>query len=197
MKLLSVFVLALSLIFVSARADAQARRSAPRTGGQSSGQAVPRTGPSSGVPGPGVAPRGVLPSRSFYSYYYPRGYYYPYGFSLGFYAGYPYGYPYGYYGYPYAYGSYGYGYGYGYPAGYAAGGPASAYGAVRIQGAPRDAQVYADGYYVGIADDFDGTFQHLNLTPGAHRIEIRAPGAPPASFDVRVEPGQTITYHAN
>ena len=188
MKLLSVSVLALSLIFVSARADAQARRGAPRTSSPS-GQAVPRTAPSRPAPGPGSASRVVAPYRS---YYYPYGYY-PYGLSLGFYAGYPYGY----YGYPYSYGAYGYRYGYGYPEGYVAVGPGAAYGAVRIQGAPRDAQVYADGYYVGIVDDFDGTFQHLNLVPGAHRIEIRAPGAPPTAVDIRVEPGQTITYHAN
>ena len=193
MKLLSVSVLAFSLLVVSARADAQARRGAPRTSAPSSGQAVPRTGPSRAVPGPG-APRGVLPSRS---YYYPNRGYYPYGLSLGFYAGYPYGYPYGYYGNPYAYGAYGYRYGYGYPEGYVGVAGGSAYGAVRIQGAPRDARVYADGYYVGIVDDFDGTFQRLDLVPGTHRIEIRAAGAPPTSIDIRVEPGQTITYHAN
>ena len=192
MKLLSVCLVALSLTVVSVPADAQGRQgrpSAPRTGG--GGQAVPRTGPAPAPRGGAgrVAPRGVLPSRSYYSYYYP----YRSSLSLGFY-GYPYGF-YGYGPYPYSYGYYGYNYGYGYPAGMAVG-RIAAYGSVRIQGAPRDAQVYADGYYVGVADDFDGTFQHLNLTPGAHRIEIRVPGAPLA-FDVRVEPGQTITYHAN
>lgn len=145
-----------------------------------------------------VAPRYVAPYRR-YSYPSP----YRSGFSLGFYGGYPYSY------YPYPYASYGYYGGYygGYPSygppvyggAYIAGatGAYSAYGSVRIEGAPRDAQVFADGYYVGVVDNFDGTFQHLNLTAGPHRVEIRVQGQPPIAFDVRVEPGQTITYRAN
>jgi hypothetical protein len=133
-----------------------------------------------------------------------RPYFYPYrpGLTIGFYAGYGYPYGYPYYGYyPYGYSSYyGYGYGpYGYalpPASYVSMRPGVAYGGVRIQGAPRDAQVFADGYYVGIVDDFDGAFQHLNLEAGTHQIEIRLPGQPPMAFDVNVQPGQTITYHA-
>src|SRR2546427_648305 len=70
-----------------------------------------------------------------------------------------------------------------------------AYGGVRIQGAPRDAQVFVDGYYAGIVDDFDGPFQHLDLEAGAHQIEIRAPGLPPLQYDVNVQPGQTLTVH--
>jgi hypothetical protein len=136
-----------------------------------------------------------------------RPYYYPYrsAFSLGFYSGYGYGYPYA-YGYPY--GSYGYGPGYGYPyrsyGGYGYGGGyygargygGEVYGSVRIQDAPRGAQVFADGYYAGIVDDFDGVFQRLDLESGPHQIEIRAPGFPPRQYDVNVPPGQTLTIHA-
>jgi hypothetical protein len=43
---------------------------------------------------------------------------------------------------------------------------------LRIQVTPRDAQVYVDGYYVGMVDSFDGTFQRLHLSPGEHVIEI-------------------------
>ena len=185
MKVLTALALALALTLTAAPSYAQARGRAPRTGAPA-GQAVPRTGASRPVV---VAPRVVTPYR-YYAPYYP---YYPWGLSLGFYTGYPYGYFGGYYG---LYGApYGYGVGAGYPGyGYAV----ANYGAVRIEGAARDAQVYADGYYVGIVDDFDGTFQHLNLTPGAHRIEIRpAGGAAVTAFDVRIEPGQTLTYHAN
>jgi hypothetical protein len=57
--------------------------------------------------------------------------------------------------------------------------------------------VFADGYYVGIVDDFDGVFQHMNLEAGPHRIEIRAPGYPPIAVDVNVQPGETITYRAD
>lgn len=148
-----------------------------------------------------MVPRIVRPPTVVVPY---RPYVYRPGLSLSFRYGYPYGYPYGYrypygysYGYPYGYG-YGYPSGYGYPAyGYGYGYPGRPYGSVRIQGAPRDAAVYADGYYVGVVNDFDGTFQHLNLEEGPHRIEIRAPGYPPIEFNVNVLPGQTITYRAD
>jgi hypothetical protein len=138
-----------------------------------------------------------------------RPYYYP-GFSLGLgfgYGGFGYGAPvfpgyrsyygrsYGYArGFPYShgYGPYGYGYGGGYR--YA---PGSAYGGVRIDLPQRDAQVFVDGYYAGVVNDFDGTLQHLDLTPGPHRIEIRADGFAPITFEVNVEPGRTITYRAD
>jgi len=137
----------------------------------------------------------------YYPYWGPyRPYYYPYyrpGFSIGFgfYGGwgYPYGYPY-YYGYPYGYPYYGYP-AYGYPPpGYAIG--ADVYGGLKIQGAPDDAQIFVDGYYAGVADDFDGALQHMNLEPGPHKVEIRAQGRPPVAFDVDIQPGQTVTYHA-
>jgi hypothetical protein len=208
-------------------AQARSRGGGGRPGGGhagavSVGRAVPR-GPSH-VYGPGryYAPahrgyygpyHGPYYGRVVgYAPYYP--YYYPYraGLTVGFYAGvgFPYGYasfgyPYPYYGYRgyYGYPGYGYpGYGpYGYPlppAGYVSMAPGHAYGGVRIQGAPLDAQVFADGYYVGIVDDFDGTYQHVNLEAGRHQIEIRLPGgnSEPMRIDVNVLAGQTITYHA-
>jgi hypothetical protein len=71
-------------------------------------------------------------------------------------------------------------------------------GGLRITDAPRDAQVFADGYYVGIVNDFDGISQHLNLEAGPHSLEIRLPGYNDAiQFDVVIQPGQTITYRAD
>lgn len=103
-------------------------------------------------------------------------------------------------------GSYGYAgrsrYGYGYP-GYYSGYPSTTYGygrgthaSLRILDAPRHAQVYVDGYYAGIVDDFDGVFQHVELTPGPHRIEIVAGGFAPVTFDVQAQGGRTLTYRA-
>src|SRR5712692_5320147 len=142
-----------------------AQRAAPSR--QAVGRAVPRSGHPVGV------------ARGYRPYYYPYRYPYRPGLSLGFYAGYPYSY------YPYGYG-YGYGYGnyvpYGYPTGYVTAVPGVAYGGVRIQGAPGDAQVFADGYYVGVVDDFDVVLQQLSLPPGPHRIEIREAGNPPLVF---------------
>ena len=57
--------------------------------------------------------------------------------------------------------------------------------------------MFADGYYVGIVDDFDGVFQHVNLEAGQHRIEVRSPGLEAISFDVYVQPGRTITLRAD
>lgn len=130
------------------------------------------------------------------------------GFGLGAaaYASYPYVYPYDYgYGYRrYGYRSYGYGYdpylsGYGgsgyygtssYYGGYARTGHAR----LRILGAPEDAEVYVDGYYAGIVDDYDGVFQHLELDPGPHQIEIRVEGFAPIAFDMQAIDGRTTTY---
>ena len=58
--------------------------------------------------------------------------------------------------------------------------------------------MFADGYYVGIVNDFDGVFQHLNLEAGPHRIEVRVPGYDDAvEFDVFIQPGRTITFRAD
>jgi len=178
-------------------------------GGRPMGQAVAR-GPV--VRGGGVvgAPfRGAAFYRPYYRGFYGRGYgfgYWP-SFSIGFYGGYPF-YGYGYYGYPYYYPPYpyyGYPYGYPYPGypyagstaypggyGYGAG---AAYSGVRIEGAMPNAEVVADGTSVGIADDFDGANQRLELTPGSHSIEIRMPGVAPVVYDVNVQPGRTVTLH--
>jgi hypothetical protein len=90
-------------------------------------------------------------------------------------------------------------YPYGYtPRGYYDPIPGRLYGGLRITDAPREAQVFADGYYVGIVNDFDGVFQHLNLEAGPHRIEIRVPGYDDVvAFDVNIQPGRTITYRAD
>ena len=124
---------------------------------------------------------------------YPRTYVVPYGYrphgyrpgwSLNLYFGRPYS-TYGYPAYPYAPG-------YGYYSAI----PGRAYGALRIVEAPPDAQVFVDGYYAGVVDDYDGVFQHLNLEVGPHHIEIQAAGYPPVTFDVRIEPGRTVTFSA-
>jgi len=87
----------------------------------------------------------------------------------------------GYYGYPeyfYANPWYGWGpYPYLYPAPYGYSGWIDA--SVRLEVTPRDAEVYVDGYYAGVVDDFDGTFQRLHVEPGAHELEIYREGFRP------------------
>jgi hypothetical protein len=114
--------------------------------------------------------------------YRPRGY--RPGWNLNLYFGRPYAYHFPADGYVYD--------GYGYYA-FA---PGHVYGSLRIVDAPRDAQVFVDGYYAGVVDEYDGVFQHLNLEVGSHHIEIEALGYPPVAFDVYITPGHTITYRA-
>ncbi len=122
------------------------------------------------------------------------------GFGLGFaydpfFWGYPFGWGYPYWGmYPYGpYGGYyGYGYGYyGYPGAY------SRYGSVKLDVEPKNAEVYADGYYMGQVHDFDGAFHHLDLTGGDHKIEIRENGYQPLTVNMKIMPGRTVTYRGD
>ena len=50
---------------------------------------------------------------------------------------------------------------------------------VRLEVTPRHAEVYIDGYYAGVVDDFDGAFQRLHVEPGEHEIEIYLDGFRP------------------
>jgi hypothetical protein len=150
----------------------------PRDGHNPVGTAVPRgavpTAPTGGV--------GILVPGGYYGGY---GYYDPWGYGYG-YGGTGYG---GYYG-----GYYDPWYG-GYPT-Y----PQSTYtsssdeGSLKLKIKPRQAEVYVDGYFVGIVDDFDGIFQRLHIDSGAHRIEVRANGYEPLEFEVRITPEHTTTY---
>ena len=218
--------LGVCVIAADASAQSRGGRSGGGSRGPSVGRTAPR-GPSGGGyrgPSRSFSPRYYAPRYYGSSFFFPRyapfsRYYYPYrpGFSIGLSFGYPYsygynGYPYGYAGYPYygygypsygypygsyGYGSYGYG-GYGYPAGgYVGARQGAGYGEVRIEDAPKDAQVYADGRLVGSVGDFDGPVRHLPLEAGAHEIEIRIVGMPPLTYDVEVRPGQTLSIHAN
>jgi len=181
-KLLSIAVFSLSVLALAAPSQAQHRGgSAPARG-----SATVRGGGGGG--GTVVAPRPVY--RGGYGYGY-RGYYYP-RYSFGFYGGWPYYYS----PYYYPYGYYGYGYPYYGGAYYGDSRVARGLGSLQIKDAPKSAQVFADGYYAGNVDDFDGVFQHLDLEAGEHHIEIRPEGQQPIAFDVKIEPGETITYHA-
>ena len=173
-KILSTLsVVAVCLAWTASDASAQARgRPAGGGGGAHVGAAAPRGGapaPSAGhavarPPYNGHYPVYGRPGYPHYGYrpYYGYPYYgygYPYwgypGFSVGFGIGFGYGY--GAYGYGYPYSGYAYpGYTYAAPVYVTSGAPnggnsGPAYGGVKITGAPPDAQVYADGYFVGSA----------------------------------------------
>jgi hypothetical protein len=59
---------------------------------------------------------------------------------------------------------------------------------------PEHAQVFVDGYYAGVPDDFAATRGGGVLDAGTHRIDIAATGYESLSFDVRIAPGQSVTY---
>ena len=62
---------------------------------------------------------------------------------------------------------------------------------VKVKVTPKDAQVFVDGYYAGVSDNFDGAFQRLHVTPGGHVITIYLDGyrtRPVASTHGRARP---------
>jgi hypothetical protein len=137
------------------------------------GTAVPRTG----------QPGGGGPISIGAGGFYPWGYAYGGGLGLGIYDGFYGGY----------YGAYDPWYGFSpvyVPSSYAR----NESGSIRLKVKPSNASVYVDGYYVGVVDDFDGTFQRLHLEPGPHRLEIRSADYEPLSLDVWITEDLTITY---
>jgi hypothetical protein len=144
--------------------------SRPRGSNPPTGYAVQRKGPPPIFDGDDSA---IWVPGGYYGGYYPWGYG---SFGLGGYYG-------GYYD-PWYYGSSPYysGYDYDYD------------GRLRLKVKPRSAEVFVDGYYSGLVDEFDGVFQRLRLEPGPHRIEIRANGYETLAFDVRITPDHTVTY---
>jgi len=212
-KLVPVVLVAVCLAIPSASFAQRGGGGHPSGGAPSAGTAVPRGGapapghPIAGPPGypggpgrPGYPGGGYYPYRPYYPYYGYRPYYpyygYPYywpSFSFGYYYGYPY------YSYPYPY-YYPSGYPYPYPVASApeSSGSVTAIpmGGIRILDAPGEGQVFADGAYAGRVDDFDQPSQQLSLAPGVHQIEIRVQGQTSKIFDVNIQAGQTINYHA-
>ena len=119
-------------------------------------------------------------------YYYPSLYraslwYDPWGPGWG-----PY---YGFYGSAYGYGGPAYGGYYQYPI---YGGRYDNSGSVRLQGSPSQAEVFVDGYFAGMVDDFDGVFQRLNIAPGEHEIQVYLAGYRPFTQRFYLQPGKSF-----
>jgi len=106
--------------------------------------------------------------------------------SGGYYGGY-----YGYWGYPY----WGFGLGWGWPYwygpwGYPYGGYYDPTPELRLEVKPREAQVYVDGYFAGVVDDFDGLFQRLRMRPGGHELTLYLKGYRTVTQNIHVARGQ-------
>ncbi len=109
-------------------------------------------------------------TRVFIGGFYDPFWAYPFGWGWGPYWGWgPWGWS-PWYGYPV-------GYGYGYQDDSAK---------VKLQVKPKDAQVYVDGSYRGMVDDFDGVFSRLHLAPGEHELVIYKPGFRTIKQTIRV-----------
>jgi hypothetical protein len=59
---------------------------------------------------------------------------------------------------------------------------------------PPTAQIFADGYYIGIPEDFRFEYGGAVLEPGPHRIDILARDYEPVTFDVNLTRGQSATF---
>jgi hypothetical protein len=101
---------------------------------------------------------------------------------------------------------YGYGYGYpfspfyqfpigGYPyRGYYRYDPGSA---IRLEVSPKEAEVYVDGYYAGVVDDFDGVFQRLPIEPGEHDVTLYRDGFRTVHQAIYLTPRSTFKLKYN
>ena len=179
------------------------------------GRAVPRTGrprvaaPGRGGTGPRVGadryrpgsyrqarPRHGLGHRSVYQRHVPRPrFFYPQVYGSHFYhPGYAFDL---HYGYPYYYGPRWGGYSYWpYSQPYYLDYEDPYTGYLRLKVRPREAEVYVDGYYVGLVDHFDGVFQRLRVLEGPHQVEIRHPGFRSLELEVLIVAGSKVTYEA-
>ena len=65
-------------------------------------------------------------------------------------------------------------------------------GSARLQISPRNAQVYIDGRFVGLVDDFDGSFQQLHVEAGQHQLQVSLEGHRTYTENVLFTSGTTV-----
>ena len=75
--------------------------------------------------------------------------------------------------------------------------PPAQRGGLIFETAPGSAQVFVDGYYVGVIDDFGMSGRALDLDGGPHRFELRAPGYATLAFDVNIVANRTVRYRGD
>ena len=68
-------------------------------------------------------------------------------------------------------------------------------GDVRVLATPKQAEVFVDGFYAGVVDDFDGIFQGLHTTPGGHAITLHLEGYRTVTQNIYVTPDSTFKLH--
>jgi hypothetical protein len=70
-------------------------------------------------------------------------------------------------------------------------------GGLVLMTVPDSAQVFVDGFYVGLAEEFGAQGRPMSITAGVHRIELRAPGYETLSFSVVIDPHQIMRYRGD
>jgi len=164
----------------------------PPGGGAAVRPPAGRPQPGRPVVRPGAYGSGMYRGSPYYGYGYRYGYgrltwgssgwWYPFGYGPYWYGPYWYG--------AYGYGSYGYGaYGYG-AYGYQWGDEQG--GSLKLEVKPNNADVFVDGYFAGIVDDFDGFFQSLDVAPGSHSITLWCQGYGTVTQQVYAQPGNPL-----
>jgi hypothetical protein len=63
---------------------------------------------------------------------------------------------------------------------------------LRLEVKPKNAEVYVDGYYAGLVDDYDGTFQRLRVAPGQHEVVLYLDGYRTVRQRLYLEPNATF-----
>ena len=65
-------------------------------------------------------------------------------------------------------------------------------GSLKLEIKPNNADVYVDGYFAGIVDDFDGFFQSLNVAPGNHSVTLWCQGYRTVTQEIHVLRGNPL-----
>jgi hypothetical protein len=67
-------------------------------------------------------------------------------------------------------------------------------GILRVNVQPGFAQLYVDGFYIGVVSEFGTTTPGLALPPGWHRLEFRAAGFFTPAVNVTIDADRVTTY---
>jgi hypothetical protein len=68
---------------------------------------------------------------------------------------------------------------------------------MRLEVTPKEAEVYVDGYYAGVVDDFDGMFQRLRVPAGQHELTLYREGFRTAHQTVQLTADATFKVRFN
>jgi len=67
-------------------------------------------------------------------------------------------------------------------------------GRLILESQPEGTQVFVDGYYAGVPENYTAVDGGGVLEAGTHRVDLAAPGYESINFHVRIAANQTVTY---